>query len=221
MIGPMRSLALVEGEVKHSAEGYKQGMLDIIHDPNVEKSWPISIFKAGPPHQHYELEDVCWISDGPTNNTKYIGTEREGVKGEPLTDNQLQHDIRLSKELRILCPKMAANPPTRGVNLIEHREIANTSCPSGRIPWAEIIAGITQPQEEDWMSVLTDDQQRDFYNKTVAIWNVLHNTELGIERWAYWQILLQAAAAPDGGTVADTEAVAEAVADEIAKRAQD
>lgn len=38
--------------------------------------------------------------------------------------------------------------------LFEHREMVRygsdaTACPSGRIPWQAIIAGITQPQEDD------------------------------------------------------------------------
>lgn len=156
LIGPTRGLELVEGEVKHSAEGYKQTMLDLIADPDNSKSWVFSIFNEGPPYQHYAIEDICWTSDGPENNTKYIGMEHEGRKAEPLMANQLHWTIEISKAIRELCPKVAANPPTRRVNLWEHRELPGTStaCPSGRIPWAEIITAL----EVD-MSCFTPDEK--------------------------------------------------------------
>lgn len=220
-IGKTRGLELVEGEVKHSAEGYKQIMLDIIHDASLEKSWPLSIFKVGPPYQHYALEDVCWISDGPTNNLKYIGMEHEGRVGEPLTANQITWTTRISQAIRELCPKVAANPPTRRVNLWEHRELPGTStaCPSGRIPWDAIIAAL---QTEDWLMALDHDQQVHLLNLTQDIWNVLFNDFDGTgpesaPRWAYWQMMLQQASIDDP----QAAAVAKAIADDFVARLED
>lgn len=148
---PSRSLNQIEGEVKHDAGGPKSAMYGVLDNPNRLASWTFSIFKAGPPDQHYPLEAVAWINGGPNPNIRFVGMEHEGIPGEPLNPNQVFWTTKISAAIRALCPAVAANPPTRQVNLWEHNEMTQfgsdpTACPSGRIPWPVIIAGLTQEE---------------------------------------------------------------------------
>ena len=147
-----RGLELIEGEVKHSAEGPKSAMYGVLDGPR-RASWILSIYKAGPPEQHFPLEAVGWTNGSIDANMKFVGMEHEGKAGEPLNDNQVYWTTRISLALRVLCPKIASNPPARRVNLWEHNEMTLfgadwTACPSNRIPWAQVLAGL-QTEEED------------------------------------------------------------------------
>jgi hypothetical protein len=156
-----RTLAQIEGEVKHSMEGSLQAGFGELDKLTRQASWHFSISKIGLLYQHYPLEAVCWHAGGPGDmqadtaligNLTLIGVEHEGVAGEPLTPAQLATTIRLSEDVRGLCPLVGMFPPTLRRNLWEHGWLSQTACPSGRIPWPTIIAALmapVPPAEED------------------------------------------------------------------------
>jgi N-acetyl-anhydromuramyl-L-alanine amidase AmpD len=134
-----------DGIVDHSAEGYKKVMRDLIADPNNEKSWTFSSYQDGGLDQHYEIEDVVWHCGYP-GNLHYVGIEHEGLN-EPLTEAQYQETLRLHRWLFEQHPQWGK--PMRGVNLFEHKELWPTSCPSGRIPWARLIADLQEDNMDE------------------------------------------------------------------------
>lgn len=154
-----------EGEVKHSAEGPLSATFGVLDNPNRQASWHFTLPKQGPVrvYQHYELEDICWHCGLPgderhdtslVGNLTLWGEEHEGIAGEALTPWQVENTIKLSEELRRQSPTYGRESPSLRVNLWEHNWLspAPTACPSGRIPWAVIIAALQTPQEEDDMA---------------------------------------------------------------------
>ena len=144
-----RTLAEIQGEIKHSMEGSLAAALGELDNPARQASWTLSVPLTGAPLQHYELEAVTWHGGSQNANVKYIGIEHEGKAGTPLNAHQTAVTTELSRQIRLLCPAVAANPPQRQVNLWEHRELSSTACPSNRIPWDTIIAGLTAPAIEE------------------------------------------------------------------------
>ena len=154
-----RTASQIEGEVKHSMEGgidYALRYMDGLVDVNRRASWHFSIAKVskiGEVYQHYPLESITWhcgvLGDfdslsAAIGNLVLVGIEHEGAAGEPLTEAQIQATLRISQQLRLLCPKVASAGPVRRVTLWEHRELSQTSCPSDRIPWDRIVAGLKE-----------------------------------------------------------------------------
>jgi hypothetical protein len=158
------SLDWKEGEVKHSAEGSLAAMFAVLDGPR-QASWHFSLPKSGPVrvYEHYELEDICWHCGVPGDlrhdtsligNITLIGEEHEGRLAEPLTAWQEENTMLLSRELRARCPAIGRRPPALRANLWEHNWLSATACPSGRIPWAKIIAALNAappapPKEEE------------------------------------------------------------------------
>ena len=164
-----RTLAEIEGEVKHSAEGSLAGLFGELDRPDRTASWHFSIAKAdGGLFQHYPLEAICWHCGLPGDrrqdtsligNVTLIGEEHEGGGpgnyGEPLTEPQYQSSLYVTEEVRRLCLRVGANPPTLRLNLYEHRWLSWTSCPSDRIPWQRLIADL----KEDDMAFTEEDHR--------------------------------------------------------------
>jgi len=160
---PTRTLAEIEGEVKHSMEGTVGGavgrlMTPLTSDPYTQASWHFSIPKIGPPRQHYALEAICWHAGLPgdrrfdtslVGNLTLIGEEHEDYPDNKLNANQIHWTIEISKAIRRLCPRVAAKPAALRVNLWEHNWLSPTSCPSGLIPWPTILAAL---KEDDAMT---------------------------------------------------------------------
>ncbi len=136
---------------KHGA--IYHSMVGSVRPAQTAHSWHFSVFKTGRIEQHYPAKAWCWHAgdrDDPagdiSNNRDLIGIEHEGGRlsnvREPLTTAQVAADIRLTawlvKEDHI--HKLTRIGSHRG--LWEHNEIRNTACPSGRIPWVRIIAGV-------------------------------------------------------------------------------
>lgn len=157
-------LTYKEGEVKHSAEGSVSAAFGVLDGPR-QSSWHFTLPKQPPVrfYQHYHLEDICWHCGLPGDessdtsligNITLFGEEHEGVAGEPLTAWQVENSTLLSLELRARCIKFRMNPPILRVNEWEHNWLspAPTACPSGRIPWMEIIARINAAEEGDMTS---------------------------------------------------------------------
>lgn len=117
-------------------------------------SWTVSNPKAGKSKQHYPLESVTWANGSPDANKRFVSIENEGKAGEPLTGNQVANLVAIMGELATLCPQIL--PYERSTSVKEHNEMtafgaSPTACPSGRIPWAGIIAAL----EEDEMDAET------------------------------------------------------------------
>ncbi len=146
------------GAVYHS-------MVGRVRPAQTAVSWHFSIFKTGRIEQHYRADAWCWHSgdrDDPpgeiSNNRDLIGIEHEGGPlgntREPLTPAQVASDIRLTAWLLAEghIGNLNRTGPKRG--LWEHNEIRSTACPSGRIVWVPIIAGVKLLQEDAFMAVL-------------------------------------------------------------------
>lgn len=157
-----RSLAQIEGEIKHSAEGSLSALFSELDRPDRTASWTFSHAKDGRLFQHYPLEAITWhaglagdrrIDTSLIGNATLIGEEHEGGgpgnAGEPLTEAQYETSLYVSREVRQLCPHVAINPPTLRLNLWEHNWLSWTSCPSGRIPWQRLITDL----EDDMATV--------------------------------------------------------------------
>lgn len=121
-----------------------------------------SVLRGGHVIQHYPFTASCWASGSRYPNTHFIAFEHESVytagkpdESIPLTEPQLEATIRIIRDLsawKDWLPRRPIDGADIGANLYEHRECirfgsAATACPSGRIPWARIIAAL-----EDTMS---------------------------------------------------------------------
>lgn len=145
------------GVVFHSAEGNWEGLKSVLNDPGRTASWHFSILKDGTIYQHYSVWSNCWhsgdvgrednlvIEGNLAGNLDLVGIEFEGraVDGG-VTTAQIYSGARLYNWLATEC---GFQPPSRdGVwpqkTLWEHREVGLTTCPSGRMPWNEILREI-------------------------------------------------------------------------------
>jgi len=138
------------GSVFHSMEGPMTVGLAIVQGVT-PRSWQFSVPKRGEAfYQHYPIYKVCWHGGGPGANGRFFGIEHEGVAGEPLTDHQIECDVAIIAWA--LDNDVVPWPGfIRDDTLWEHNQMtrfgsAPTACPSGRIPWQEVIemAGLFQ-----------------------------------------------------------------------------
>ena len=149
-----------EGEVKHSAEGPLASLFHELDRPDRTASWTFSLAQDGLVYQHYPLEWRAWhagvmgdrrFDTSLIGNLTLVGEEHEGGgpnnPSEPLTELQRASSIRLTRDVRRLCPHIG--PPALRVNLWEHNWLSPTSCPSGRIPWPQILTALQVAMEED------------------------------------------------------------------------
>lgn len=139
----------VRGIFMHSAEGYAGTLLDpnSIYGYNGSHSWHLSNLFNGRLVQHYPLTARCWHATAA--NDGYVGVENEGdwPKELTLTQKQIDNAVHFTKDIS----EWKSWTPTRTGNtaqtLWEHNEVvwlggSATSCPSGRIPWDKILAGL-------------------------------------------------------------------------------
>ncbi len=150
--------------VYHSVEGSLASALAVLDGPR-ESSWHLTNPKTGKMLQHYPLAKLCWHARG--GNDWGLGVENEGRAGEPLTESQVQNLADFSAWLvaEAWLPRLTRGGS--GQTLGEHNEVGRqarpsyvTACPSGRIPWAEIIRR-AEEEEEDDMIVLARTAGRD------------------------------------------------------------
>lgn len=147
---------LNEGICAHSMEGSLAAAFGELNNPDRMASWTFSVAKNGDVYQHVDTSNIAWTNGSKLANKKFWGIEHEGVAGEPLTDPQRNATTALMGWLL----DSVGLQPVRHLTLFEHNEMtaygaAATACPSGRIPWPEIIAGI----EEEDMALTIEDKQ--------------------------------------------------------------
>lgn len=165
------------GAVLHSMEGSLAAAHSVLQGA-VKSSWHFSNPKVGPLEQHYPISAVTWHGGSSEANRRFVGVEHEGVAGESLTESQIENDVGL---LLWLAENDVQPWPgfIRLDTLWEHNEMTRfgaraTACPSGRIPWQEVIELATLIQDlEARVAVL--EQHVPFANAALA----KHEEKLG------------------------------------------
>ena len=154
------------GQVSHSAEGYMAGALSMLDGPT-PVSWHFTVGFGEPFDrgilQHYPLTANCWHAGdsdddgGVRANIDLIGVEHLGKAGEALTEYQIDATVRLTRwcaaqfglDIFARYPMQDRVWHQLGVwTLAEHNEVSDrpTACPSGRIPWDEILRRLALPE---------------------------------------------------------------------------
>ena len=139
------------GLVAHSMAGALPAALGGLDNAARRASWTFSNPKSGPLLQHYPLGSNTWASGSAEANSRYTSVEHEGGgpgnEGEPLTENQIDNLVKLIRWLSEQdgwTPIRPGSSSDTSATLWEHKEMirfgsAPTACPSGRIPWAEVL----------------------------------------------------------------------------------
>ena len=126
-----------KGAIIHSAEGEWPGMLGRL-ESTAQVSWHFSILQRGVVVQAYPLSAICWHGGSPYPNKRWVGIECEGRAGDPVSGVQLDALVGL-----LLWMDEQEQWPSfihdRGGPILEHNWFYATACPSGRIPWEEVI----------------------------------------------------------------------------------
>lgn len=147
------------GAFFHDAVGWRHGALAVFEDPNNRASAHIIINLGGPPWQFIDFDHPAWHAGGriPAGhegvgalaNLFYWGFEYEGgyPTPTPITDYQIDVTIDLCKWLTQVYGFIW--PAERRNDLWEHREVANTLCPSDRIRWPEIIQRLASQHSDE------------------------------------------------------------------------
>lgn len=140
---------LNQGVVFHSAVGSLQGVINIVLGPTSNyRSVTGVIGYDGRFVQFYPVTASPWANGSHDTNRRFLGFEHEGgvdtpaTVSEPLTDAQVAVDVRILKDLAAY-KGVGVDYWKRPSTLVEHREIFPTACPSGRIRWDDILAGLT------------------------------------------------------------------------------
>lgn len=147
------------GIVAHSMEGGLAAAFGELDRADRQASWHFSVSKSGAVWQHIDTVNISYASGSYQANKRFWSIEHEGRAGEPLTEAQRLATMAVMGWLL----EQKNLKPIRKETLWEHREMmqfgaAATACPSGRIPWNEIIAEL---EEDDILSALTPDEQRE------------------------------------------------------------
>ncbi len=137
------------GAIIHSADGYWPGIYEVLDGPR-NASWHFTV-GYDRVEQHYALNANCWHGNDTDDdqavrgNIDLIGVEVLGRPGEAPTEYQLQSIVNLqlwsAEQMLGPLPRFCRWPDQNGWTLAEHRELGNTAtlCPSGRIPWPEVM----------------------------------------------------------------------------------
>lgn len=139
----------IAGVVLHSAVGSQQGVIDRVMS-TAQVSVTGTIAYDGSFVQFYPVTASPWANGSHEHNIDFLGFEHEGgvdtpsTVHEPLTPEQVATDIRILQDLAAY-KGIGVDYWQRPSTLIEHREIYATACPSGRIPWDSILAGLAPP----------------------------------------------------------------------------
>lgn len=148
-----------EGVVFHSAVGSAQSTIDVVHGPaSNNRSVTGLIHYDGTLTQFYATFRSPWANGNKQANLRYKGFEFEGGGywpdgrpnfAEPWTEKQKATGARILKEM-LLDRGMGLE---RDLTCFEHNKFFATACPSGRVPWVQIIdmARAKQPDVSLWL----------------------------------------------------------------------
>ena len=128
-----------KGALYHSMEGIWQAAYARLMSTD-KVSWHLSLTYGGVWLQHYALDEVLWHG-GCTFAGMKVGVECVGRAGEALTRVQVE---RLAEFTAWLADEEEWERIALRETLFEHGWMvdygaAPTACPSGRIPWTEVI----------------------------------------------------------------------------------
>lgn len=143
------------GEFWHSQQGRQSVTIAMFQNPATELSAHFLFSKVGKPVQMVDSADPAWHAGNYLANLHFHGFEFEGGPpgnlSEPLTANQLAWGVKVTHWLRDVhqTPLVYLRRDT----LWEHNEVRNTACPSGRIPWAKVIAALKMEDDMDQAEV--------------------------------------------------------------------
>jgi len=169
------------GDAKHSAEGWWPGAYSVLDGPR-RASWHFTVGLERI-EQHYPVSAHCWHAgdvddDGAVAaNIDLVGIEHLGLAGQALTVYQVETTTRISQwcAAQFGVSGFARYPVQAGVwTLVEHNEVSDvaTSCPSGRIPWPDILRRLTVADltRDDAILIIRQEQkvQRDLWRYIFA-----------------------------------------------------
>lgn len=129
----------------HSAVGYLPGYRSRVSGSDRAAAHGIILFD-GRMVQSYPVTAKVWHSASALNNTA-VGMETEGgfqPVDQPLTPEQVEGHVRALRDLA----DFFGRPHSywqRPSTLKEHRDVYATACPSGRIPWVDIVRELAVP----------------------------------------------------------------------------
>lgn len=152
--------ALKHGEIKHDSTGPLSATLGVL-DNHPINSWHFTIDTEI--YQHYPVTANCWHGndtdpdDDVRANVDLVGIEHTRIDTAdlvPLAPVQVQLTTKLTNWLAANFDIYNFSRIHRGGKqmpntwiLCEHNEVGNTptACPSGRIPWTDIMGGLVVP----------------------------------------------------------------------------
>lgn len=141
----------IDGVVFHSAVGSLQSVIDVVMGPvSNQRSVTGVIGYDGRFIQFYPVTQSPWANGSHSANIKYNGYEHEGGRDIPsevherLTEEQIQADVRILQDLSVW-KGVDVGYWVRPTTLVEHNQLFATACPSGRIPWDEIVRRLQEP----------------------------------------------------------------------------
>lgn len=148
----------VRGIFMHSAEGYAPALLDPsgTYSYNGQFSWHLTNMTDGRLFQHHPFTARC--KHATAANQEYVGVENEGYhpREKSLSEPQIENAVRFISDIsewKGWEPKRPVSKTDTTHTLWEHNEVvrlggSGSACPSGRIPWDEILSRL---QEDDDM----------------------------------------------------------------------
>ena len=145
------------GEFWHSMVGSLAAAKSRFVNPAEEVSAHFLFPRVGIPTQMVDSDDAAWHTGNYLANLHFHGVEFEGGApgnlSEPLTDNQIDWGVKITRWLRDGRPKIYVRRET----LWEHNEVKATACPSGRIPWARVISSLEDGMDEAAVRKMIED----------------------------------------------------------------
>lgn len=152
----------VRGLVFHSAEGFAATMLSPTSQWGYYRAdypWHLSNLLDGRLIQHQPFHVRCW--HGSAFNNEYVGMEHEGLTPEGSTIGPVLNELQVANAVRVARdlgewkgwePRRPTSTADKTATLYEHNETVRfggtpTQCPSHRIPWDQILAGLKQEDD--------------------------------------------------------------------------
>ena len=173
----------VRGIFLHSADGFEPGLWGNLArnaGDGKDVSWHLSNLFDGTLHQHYPLTAQCWHATAANNN--YVGMEHEGKPpGNPsLTPAQLLTSKRVVAEIAAWKGWTPSRPKSEADTthtLWEHKEVtrlggSGTDCPSGRIPWVDILQGavtVANINQDGSQRMISDGKRILIFNANIPV----------------------------------------------------